>query len=226
MRRAAVILARVLAYVEAFDLNAQGQVCFSDLVREIGKEFCFQKFPQTLEEHDLGKGVEFLEGKIGNKPIQKLAIWDSLIVLETRSNTDEAKAILEEILLWGATRFGLSYTPGMVDHFAYISDVTFYSDAPFLAPSPLLTRLASTVSDALSEIWQEPIRYEPLNLAVGHDPMTRKFGIAPFSITRRAQSRFSANKYFSEAPLPTSLHISLLEEYEAGIRELYGLASE
>ena len=195
---------------------------FPDLVREIGKQFHFQKVPQTLEEYDLSKGVEFIEGRIGNRNIQKFVIWNSLLVLETRSNTDESRAILEEMLQWGVTKFGLNYSPGSMSHFAYISDVTFYSDSPFLSVSSLLARIAAKTSEALSEIWKEPIHYEPLNLAVGHDPMARKYGIAPFSITRRAESSFSENKYFSEAPLPTDLHFSILEEYEAGIQELHG----
>jgi hypothetical protein len=72
-------------------------------------------------------------------------------------------------------------------------------------------------SNALSDIWHEPVRYEPVNLIVGHDPMARKYGIAPFSITRRAEARFSENKYFSEAPLPTDTHLKILEEFERDV---------
>jgi hypothetical protein len=87
-----------------------------------------------------------------------------------------------------------------------------------LGVSPALAKLAAKTSTALTDIWQEPVQYETTNLAVGHDPMARKYGIAPFSITHRAESRFSENKYFSEAPLPTDTHISLLEEFEAEIK--------
>jgi hypothetical protein len=51
--------------------------------------------------------------------------------------------------------------------------------------------------------------------------MSRKYGIASFLITHRAEARFSENKYFSEAPLPTDMHIAFLEEYEAGIQHLH-----
>ena len=100
--------------------------------------------------------------------------------------------------------------------------MTFYSEVPLLgvACQPLIN-LAAKTSDALSEIWQEPVQYYPANLAVGHDPMARKNGIAPFSITHRAEARYSENKYFSEAPLPTDMHIAFLEEFEAGIKRLH-----
>jgi hypothetical protein len=214
MRLSAIILARVLAFVETFDLAPGGRVFWPDIVPEIVARYSFQKFPKTLEEFDEAKGVEFLEGKIGGKVIQKFVVWDSLLVVETRSNTSDSKRILEDMLSWGAEKFGLSYRPGMIKRFAYVSDVSFFSDIPILAAGPALTNLAAKTSEALSEIWQEPIRYEPLNVAVGHDPTARKHAIAPFSITRRAETRFSDNKYFSEAPLPTDLHLKLLEEYE------------
>ena len=223
MKLSAIILGRVLGYIEAFDIDPKGQVYFPELVREIAKHYHFQKSPQTLEEHDLSKSVEFLNGRSGKRIIAKFTIWDTLLVLETRSNTSDSKELLEEFLLWGAEKLGLNYKPGMIVHYAYISAVTFHSDAPVLSVSPLLARIATKTSAALSEIWQEPIHYESIELKVGHDPMARQYGIAPFQITRRANSKFSANKYYSEAPLPTDMHISVLEEYEAGIIELHGL---
>ncbi|HKM47171.1 MAG TPA: hypothetical protein VJX69_06265 [Terriglobales bacterium] len=217
MKLSAVILARVLAYVESSDLNPRGKVYYPDIVQALVDRYNFQKFPQTLEEFDETKGVEFHEGRAGNKVIQKFVIWNTLLVLETRSSTDDSKQILEEMLSWGTEKFGLNYSPGMIKHFAYISDLTFYSDVPLLDVSPPLTRLAASASQSLSEIWQEPIHYESVSLSVGHDPMARKYGIAPFTITRRAEAKFSENKYFSEAPLPTDVHIRFLEQYEADV---------
>lgn len=221
MRLSAIVLARVLAFIEPYDLAPKGGIDFPELAREIGKHFRFEKSPQTLEEHDLTKGVEFHLGRFGKRPITKFVIWPNILVLETRTSTDDSKSLLEDILLWGRDKFKLTYEPGMIKKYGYVSDLTFHSEAPVLSVSPLMDLIARKMSASLTEIWQEPIQYEPLDLKVGHDPLTRKWGIAPFQITRRAESPFSAKKYFSEAPLPTDLHISLLEEYEAGIIELH-----
>ncbi len=123
MKLSAVILARVLAYVESFDLNPRGKVYYPDIVRALAERYTFQKFPQALEEFNEAKGVEFIEGLAGNNVIQKLVIWDSLLVLETRSSTDDSKRILEEMLTWGTEKLGLNYHPGMIKHFAYVSDL-------------------------------------------------------------------------------------------------------
>jgi len=224
LQLSAVILARALGYIETFDLNPRGQVFFPDIVQEIAQHYNFHKSPKTLEEFDDSKGVEFLEGKIGGRVIQKFTIWNTLLVVETRSSTADSKQILEEMLEWGAAKFGLNYHRGMIRRFAYISNLTFYSDVPLLSVSPALTKLAKKTTQALSEIWQEPIQYEPVNFVVGHDPMARKYPIAPFSITRRAESKFSENKYFSEAPLPTDTHLALLEEFEAEVKRAHDVA--
>ncbi len=214
MQLSAVILARVLAFVETYDLSPRGKTFYPDIVPEIVKRYRFQKFPTTLEQFDESKGVEFWEGKIGDNVIDKFVIWNSLLVLETRSNTTDSKRILEEMLLWGADKFGLNYKPGMIKRFGYVSNVTFYSDASLFVVNPALTRLAAETSKAVSEIWQEPLQYEPLSVVVGHDPLARKYGIASFTIQHRAEHKFSEKKYFSEAPLPTDSHLKLLEQYE------------
>lgn len=226
MRLSAVVLARVLAFIEPYDLAPKGGIDFPELAREMGKYFRFEKSPQTLEEHDLTKGAEFHLGRFGKKPITKFVVWPNILVLETRSSTDDSKSLIEEILLWGRERFNLTYEPGMIKKFGYVSDLTFYSDAPILSANPLLDRIADKASESLTSIWKEPVRFEPIEFKIGHDPLSRKWALAPFQITRRAETQFSENKYFSEAPLPTNEHISLLEEYEAGIIELHSASKK
>lgn len=218
MQLSAIILARVLAYVEAVDLNPRGAIFFPELTEALVGAFRFQKFPRTLEEFDESKGVVFEEGIFDRKVIQKLTLWTNIIVVETRSSTDDSKTILEGVLLWAKEKFGINYVPGKtIKHFAYVSDLTFHSDAPILTSNPAIQTIAAKSSELVSEIWQESVKYEPLMLSIGHDPATRQFSIAPFTIQRRVGSRFSENKYFSEAPLPTNEHIRLLEEYEKNV---------
>ena len=219
MKLSSVLLAKTLAYIEIADLDAKGKVSLPDLIKGIGDRYKFYKLPK-LEERD-EKGLIFEEGKIGNKAVSKFTIFPALLVLETRSNTSDSKQILEDMLLWGAAKFDFTYTAGSIKRYAYVSDLTFYSDVQLLdaACQPLLD-LAAKTSAALTDIWQEPVKYYPANLAVGHDPMARSHAIAAFTITHRAEARYSENKYFSEAPLPTDMHISFLEEFEAGIKRL------
>ena len=221
MQLSSIILARVLGFIETFDLDQRGRVFNPEFVEEMVKRYKFQKFPKTMEEFNEDNGVVFEEGKIGNKVIQKVTIFNVLTTVETRSSTNDSKLILEEMLAWGAAKFGLNYKPGSIKRYGYVSDLTFYSDVPILsAACPPFVDLAAKTSAALNEIWQEPITYHPANLALGHDPLARKNGLAPFTISHRAEARFSDNKYFSEAPLPTDIHIALLEEFEAGVKRL------
>lgn len=219
---ASIILARTLAYVESFDLNPRGKIFYPDLVQALVERYKFQTIPKTPEEFDEGKGIVFADGRFGSKVIYKFTIFNTLLTLETRSNTSDSQELINELLAWAAKKFGLTYAPEMIKHYGYISDLTFYSDVPLLgaACQPLID-LATKTGSALSDIHKEPFDYYPANLAVGHDPLARKNGIAPFTITRRAETRWTENKYFSEAPLPTDMHIAFLEEFEAGIKRLH-----
>lgn len=211
------MLARTLAYIELADLNPKGKVFLPDVVKAIAERYKFQKLPK-LEEREK-EGLTFLEGKIAQRVIKKLTLFDTLIALETTSNTSDSKQLIEELLLWGAAKFDLHYEPNSLNRFGYVSAVTFYSDAPVLAPSPALERLAVATEQGIADFWKESVHYEGANITIAHDPLARKNPIASFILTRRAETKFSENKYYSEDPLPTDRHISLLEEYEAAVQE-------
>ena len=222
MKLAAVLLARTIGFVETFDLSPRGKVFYPDLANELVQRYRFQKFPQELSDFDEQKGIEFLYGKAGEEVVERVQIFTNGILVDTRSNTSTSQAILEEALVWAAERFGLSYRPGMIKRYAYISQVSFHSNTPLNALSPALQRLADRLTSAVSEIHGERIEYQTAAVMVQHDPLKRKVPIAGFTIFPRAETPFSERKFFSEAPIPTDLHLELLKDFEAEIQKGLG----
>jgi hypothetical protein len=219
LRESAVTLARVIRFVEIADLLSGARISLSELIQRTAERYAFEKFPKSFEESDLkDKGIEFFEGNSEFGPIQKFGIFNTGLVLDTRLDTGISQHILSDITMWGEKDLGINNVPQSMQ-FAYVSDVTFYSEVPLLRTHPAVSALADKVSELISQIWGEPIFYSPVAMAIGHDPLTRKNQIAQFRIERRSEAKFSENKYFSEAPLPTVIHWQLLEEYEKNISE-------
>jgi len=219
MQLSAVILARALAFVESFDLAPRGGVFWADLVRELVARYQFQKFPVKIEDFDENKGVEFLSGKIGDVVIEKLVIYNTAILVDTRVSTTTSEQVLREALEWAKKQFKLDYKPENIKRVANISQLTFHSDISLDMLHPALKRLSDSVSAAVSEVHGEKFEYQTSQIAITHDPLKRKYTIAGFTIVPRAETPYSEHKYFSEAPLPTDLHIKLLEQFE---RDLLG----
>jgi hypothetical protein len=215
MQLIGILQARTLAWIDIFELNPAGRVFYPDLVREIVQQYGFQSFPKTPEQFDLQKGVEFHDGKSGDKVINKFTIFNNLITVETRLGTSGSSEVIGEILQWGKGRFELNYRPEMIK-WAFVSELAFRSDLALIkACSSPLERLAQKTGDAVSKIWGEKIHYEPAVVSAAHDPRTRKYGIANVSIQYLPEHPFSDNKYYSLAPLPTDMHVQFLQEFEA-----------
>lgn len=218
MQLASVSKARALAIIELDELNVGGKVRFGDCVGPLIERYRFLKFPTKPEEFDLNdKGVRFESGKAGDLTIDSLVIYNGAIYIDTFSSTADSRRILIEMLEWGREAFGLSYEEGMLRKWGYISHLIFYTNFPILASfSTPLEKLAQKTSKITGELF-DGLQYQSMGITIGHDPNVRKNGIASLIIQHRINSLFSENKYFSEAPLPTDLHIKFLEEFEADV---------
>lgn len=218
MQISAVTLARFIGFVETFDLNPRGKVFFPEILEALVKRCHFQKFPKEYSELDAQKGVDFLEGKWGEVTVDRLTIYQDGILIDTHSSTADSERILDEALSWAASEFGVTYRHEMVKRKGYVSNLTFYSEAPLLATlNPTLLTLSDGVGRAVSEILRGDFKYEPVGITVHYDQSLKQIPVAAFTIQRRVQTPFSENKYFSEAPLPTDVHWKLLQEFEADL---------
>jgi len=220
MRIGAISKARALAMIELDELNVGGKIRFYDCIAPLVARYGFAVFPQKPEDFDLeNKGVRFESGKVDDLTIDSLVIYSGAIYVDTLSSTANSERILLEMLEWEREQLGLTYTAGMIKKWAYISDIVFYTDFPLLASySSPLQKLAQKTSSVTEKLFGG-LKYEPAYFRISHDPVVRKYGIASLSIEHRTNCLFSENKYFSEAPLPTDLHIKFLEEFEADVLE-------
>jgi hypothetical protein len=217
MQQAAIILARAIGFIETYDLVPRGGLFYPDFVREVVQRYNFQKFPQEFKDFDESKGIEFQQGRSGDTVIDKAIIYNTGILMDTRSNTKISQALIEDALLWARSEFGVVYQPGQIKNYAFVSQVTFYSDINLTALNPALRRLVEQVTSAVNDIHKEQLEYETAGLSIQYDMLKRKYALAAFTITRRLETPFSEHKYFSESPLPTDLHWKLLEEFEAAM---------
>ena len=217
MELASILLAQALAWIEPTELNPTNKIFYPDLVKALVSRYNFQRFPQKIEDFDESKGVTFGSGKLGNSVIEQLVIYTYGILLDTRSSTQESKRLLEDAFQWGAKELGLTYKPSMVKRWQYSSQVIFRSNAALTDASPATQRLAKSMAENVGQILGENLKYELVSFLVDYDQLTRKHPLGRFSIQRRDNTPFSENKYFSDAPLPTDVHLKLLEQFEADL---------
>lgn len=213
MELAAILQARALAFVEPVELNPRAKVFYPDLVKALVARYNFQKFPQTFEELDEQKGIIFGAGQLGQSVIDQVIIFPYGILLDTRISTQESQRLLQEAFEWASKDIGLA--PRRVNRWTYSSQLTFVSKVSLTSVSPAVQKLADGIGKSVNEIVGENLKYELAAFQIDFDQLSRKHPLGRFSIQRRDNTPFSENKYYSDAPLPTDVHLSLLEQFEA-----------
>jgi hypothetical protein len=222
MQVKAVITARFLGFLEVATLNPEGKVFFPKIASAIVERFGFQKYPVTPEQFDESKGVEFKEGQWDGINVSKLVVYNNGILVDTQSDTEDSERIYLEALGWAKDEFGITFTPEMIYRKRYLSDLVFTTPAPIIDGFDAVNKLRTNLSDMMEAILDERLNYAGIRLDVDFERFQRPAPIAPLTIQRRNDYAFSDNTYFSEAPLPTELHVQLLEEYERDVLKAVG----
>jgi hypothetical protein len=221
MRLSSVVLARVIARVELFDLDPKGAVYFPNIAQALVQRFKFQKFPQKYEDFDPHEGIVFARGLIEGLAIHGLTLSTHSITLDTRSSTNDSEEVMHEILVWGGSNLGLKYNPAMIKRKCYTSQLTFFSELPMLpSMSPALAKLSDRLTASLREslpIDEEAPEYDLGSVLLQHDQLKRKHPLIGFTISRAIETPYKENKYYSEAPCSTHLHENLLRGFEADL---------
>ncbi|MDP9113553.1 MAG: hypothetical protein M3O20_07720 [Acidobacteriota bacterium] len=199
------------ALLEIESLDPKGRRTVPNAIETLHARYAFSKFPKTLEEMDFQKGVTMGAGTLGDIAIDQIVFYHNGLVIDTRSSTQNATAILLDILQHSKSISGASVVPVRQ---LLTSQIIFVSDLKLPLVNPLLTPLAKRLSEIASRSFEQPLQFETINLSLGVDASQLKIAPSNFTIERRAERPFSENMYFSSAPLDTVEHIRIIEEVE------------
>jgi hypothetical protein len=214
MEITAVMLARVVAFIEVQELNPKGKAYYPDIVAALVKKFNFQVYPTKPEDFDETKGVRFAEGKFAGGTVDQVQIFTHGLILDTRLSTDISEKLLYDTLVWVKSELGLHFDERMIKRKGYGSQLTFESEMKMSKLNPVVGNISEAISSKLSATMGQAVTYEPIALLFNLDQSVTKLMPGAFSIERRAEVPFSDKKYFSNAPLETQDHIELLKAFE------------
>lgn len=213
MKLLAVSLARLTVLTETAEFNPRNQVSLPDFVKAITERYHFLKFPVTIEEFDLAKGITFAYGKIEGININALILYNAGTVIETGSSTKDCEIVLNDLIQWVQELVGFEYAPVRDPRRFFLSELTISSDWNLDRLNRAFAELCSKVSASVSAYAQQPFKFET-SVSSLPDLSNIKIGPAAVRIDRLAGAPFEENKYYSMAPLPTDEHLELLAEFE------------
>lgn len=214
MEITAVMLARIVAFIEVQELNPKGKAYYPDIVAALVKRFNFRVYPTKPEDFDEAKGVQFADGKFADGTVDKLQIFTHGLIVDTRVSTDVSEKLLRDTLLWAKSEIGLHFEERMIKRKGFGSQLTFESEMKMSQLNPVIGRIGEAISSKVSLTMCQPVTYEPTGILLNLDQSMSKLMPGTFSIERRADVPFSEKKYFSNAPLATQDHIDLLKDFE------------
>jgi len=213
------LLARVLAFFDAADLNPEGKVSFPNIVPFIVRRFSFIGFPSKPEDFDTSKGIAFKGGYFEGQAIEEFTLYGDGIKLDLTSSTEQAQALALNTLEWLKNEFGVNFSRQMIRRWGFLSQLTFSSDIDLNGIHPTLGVLSDAISTQVNARTGIDLQYKAVGITLSFDRVGGEIPIANFVIERRAKTPFSEGRYYSQAPLETQAHIKLLEEFEDGLKK-------
>jgi hypothetical protein len=215
----AVRTARVIAHLNAEELNPAGRPIAHEYFNAFTEHYKFLKRPMTADEilDAEGKGVTFELGKLNDIGINKVVLFNWGVAVETSKSSDASELVLQDMLDWGAEKFGLSNRPSLITLRNYVSELVFTSDLALPRLSEILQGVGDSVTALVGGYLGNSLPFETLGFTLAVDSTQAKQLFTPFQVQRLLDTPFVQKKYYSGAPLKTSDHMDLLYELEVAL---------
>lgn len=191
------------------------------VIEEIGKRHQFATAPKNELDFDEQRSLAFKAGTFvgarGVPALVALNIYADGIVADTMSSTDESGEFLVDLAKWLDQTYGLTVPKQRTVNF--LSQIDFEWEPSLGRVNPRLQEFAKSIAPRMDATDARPRDFEVAAINFWTEDFGRPATPAPVKIERKISAPFSANHFFSQAPLSTNRHIQLLNEFESLLKE-------
>jgi hypothetical protein len=203
--------------MEVQALDPFGKALDIEAFKELGQRYSFAKVPEQFAELDLQKGINFISGECRGVKVDKLTLYQNGLVVDTRSSTDNCQKVVDDIIGLARELFGAKVKVGRR---LFVSQLVFQSDVKMALLNPILQRIIDRLTESVSQDMNHPYAFDA-SIVVNAELWQAKITPGVFSIERRADTPFTENTYFSNAPLRTADHLEVLQEFESALMKQF-----
>jgi hypothetical protein len=188
-----------------------------DIVQEVKAKYSFLTAPKDEDlVSDPPKGAEFKHGKLQFRDrtivIDRLTLFSEGIAVDTASSTDDCDLLLDNLVDWARANLPKAQVRG--PRF-YLSHLEMRMSGRLETYMTVFRPIGEKISAFLNGYGIAVPRYEATALNLHFDQLGK---VSPqpgvFYIDHRQGVPFGENLWFSQAPLKTGDHITLLKELE------------
>jgi len=204
----------------AFDTQLLNLKGFStqELFKKLDERYSFAKSPKhPLDLNEKGV-LAFQLGTFVNSEKAHLnvtfTIYNNGFAAETTSSTNDASEFLQDLAEWMSKEFGFQLPPEDNLKKAYFSQTVVHLDAPLSTLNPKLQTIAGALQANAKSIDGKPRQFEFAGINFWTEDVGQTFAPAPFRLERKWGVPLASNQYFSQAPLETERHLSLIGDVE------------
>jgi hypothetical protein len=223
-------LARSIWLFDMRDLNPKGKNILGDLVSWIKNTYSFAAGPDmanpvpnaappatTASPKAEGiPGLTFQGGSFQSEEeiyiaINSLTIYDDGIVIDSASSTEDSDKFAADLLDSATQEFALAYDADTVRKRLYLSELIVRSDINLESLNPILPAFAGQISRPSLGPTGTLFTLGGLSFWSDTDSSGKQKVIR---FERQVGRSLSENRYFSDAPMETTIHFEMLEEFE------------
>jgi hypothetical protein len=210
MELISIAVARSTWNLDIAELNCKGMRLYPDVMDRIREHYDFD------EEEDPPKGEDRFKLANGRHQIPQgdivaiiaLQFFADGISAETRAHTDASDAFLEDLFGWLKSDLGMYYHKNLIRQKTYQSELSVRSNVALGAVCEKLQRFAERLSTV--SLFGKTEQQELASIYFGASGGT----FSSFSFERKATTPFRENRFYCRAPLTTTEHFRLLQEFE------------
>jgi len=200
------------------ELNPTGR-SFTQIFSDLKKRYSFQKAPSHSLDYDAeAKGLIFNEGEFvnreGNTVLVKFSVFSDGVVADTWSSTADSEDFLKDAMSWIRTEYGITLPTDRVPTSLYLSQLTVSMSQKHEGVFSKLQALSDVVSKKLSESGRDSKGFIAGGFSLWAANWDQNLAPSAYRFEIKAGSKPGENRYYAAAPLPTDLHLQILEEQE------------
>jgi hypothetical protein len=195
----------------------QKPIGFARFLKGLEQRYSFLQAPRVLSDFNLNTGIPYLKGLFEGQIIERVAIYGKGILCESPTDTTMCDQFLDDVQAWGEREFGFSPNSkrGRSDY--YESHLEVHAEENIGNVFQRFSSVGQSIWEKLKSYEQAGAMFEVSGLKFHTDTIQLPDSLLhpiQFTFERRAEHPYFANIYYSQAPLKTEDHITVLGQLE------------